>query len=155
MPAERVVLITGAGRGIGAACAVAAARQGYAVALNFLRNDVAVTEVAHAVAALGGTAFPVRADVAVEAEVVAMFAQIHARFGRLDGLVNNAGILSRQMRVEDMDAERINRIFATNVTGSFLCAREAVRRMSTQHGGQGGAIVNVSSRAPVPGSPGE
>lgn len=155
MPAERVVLITGAGRGIGAACAVAAARQGYAVALNFLRNDVAVTEVAHAIATLGGTAFPVRADVAVEAEVVAMFAQIHARFGRLDGLVNNAGILSRQMRVEDMDAERINRIFATNVTGSFLCAREAVRRMSTQHGGQGGAIVNVSSRAAVLGSPGE
>jgi len=155
MPAQKVVLITGAGRGIGAACALAAARQGYAVCLNYLRNEGAVAEVADAISALGGTAFTVQADVSSEAQVVAMFSQIHARFGRLDGLVNNAGILARQMRVEDMDAERINRILATNVTGSFLCAREAVRRMSTRHGGQGGAIVNVSSRAAVLGSPGE
>jgi NAD(P)-dependent dehydrogenase (short-subunit alcohol dehydrogenase family) len=97
----------------------------------------------------------VQADVAREAEVVRMFAEIDARFGRLDALVNNAGILAAQMRVEQMDAARIERIFATNVTGSFLCAREAVRRMSTKHGGSGGAIVNVSSRAAVLGSSGE
>jgi NAD(P)-dependent dehydrogenase (short-subunit alcohol dehydrogenase family) len=157
MPAmtQRVVLVTGAGRGIGAACALAAARQGYAVCLNFVRDTAAVSAVAEQIAAGGGTSMTVQADVAVEAEVVAMFAAIDARFGRIDALVNNAGILARQARVEEMDAARINRLLATNVTGSFLCAREAVRRMSTRHGGQGGSIVNLSSRAAVLGAPGE
>ncbi len=153
--AERVLLVTGAGRGIGAACALAAARQGYAVCLNFVRDTAAVAAVAEEIARSGGTAMTFQADVAVEAEVVAMFAAIDARFGRIDALVNNAGILDHQARVEEMDAARINRLFATNVTGSFLCAREAVRRMSTRHGGQGGAIVNLSSRAAVLGAPGE
>ena len=151
----KVVLITGAARGIGATCAMAAAAQGYAVVLNYLRNAEAAHNVEAAIAAAGGLCMSVQADVAREAEVLSLFGRIDARFGRLDALVNNAGILAQQMRVDQMDAARINRIFATNVTGSFLCAREAVRRMSTRHGGAGGAIVNVSSRAAVLGSPGE
>lgn len=104
---------------------------------------------------MGGTALAIQADVSDEAAVERMFALVNERFGRLNALINNAGILSRQMRVEQMTAERINRIMATNVTGSFLCAREAVRRMSTKHGGAGGSIVNMSSRAAVLGSAGE
>lgn len=151
----KTILITGAGRGIGAACALLAAARGYRVCINYRADSEAAAGVVRAIEAAGGTAFAVQADIAQEDEVVRMFREADARFGRLDALVNNAGILSRQMRVEQMDAARMNRIFATNVTGSFLCAREAVRRMSTRHGGSGGAIVNVSSRAAVLGAAGE
>src|SRR4051812_26194700 len=116
MVSEKVVLVTGAGRGIGAACALAAARQGYQVCLNYVNNADAVASVAQAVAALGGSSLTLRTDVSVEAQVVDMFARIDAHFGRLDGLVNNAGILAPQMRVADMDAARINRLLGTNVT---------------------------------------
>lgn len=152
---NKVVLITGASRGIGAATALLAAKQGYTVAVNYLANRAAAEQVVAAIAASGGDAFVLQGDVASEADVVAMFEQVDRRCGRLDALVNNAGILAPQMRVDQMDAVRLNRIFATNVTGTFLCAREAVRRMSASHGGKGGAIVNLSSRAAVLGAPGE
>jgi len=152
---EKTILITGASRGIGAACALLAAERGYRVCVNYRSDAQAAEEVVAAIVAAGGSAFALQADVAVEAEVQAMFEQVGVRYGYLDALVNNAGILERQMRVEQMDAARISRIMATNVTGPFLCAREAVRRMSTRHGGRGGAIVNVSSRAAVLGSSGE
>jgi NAD(P)-dependent dehydrogenase (short-subunit alcohol dehydrogenase family) len=152
---NKSILITGASRGIGAACALLAARRGWRVCINYHTGFDAAASVVRAIEALGGEAFTVQADVAREEDVLRMFAEVDARFGRLDALVNNAGILARQMRVEQMDAARIERIFATNVTGSFLCAREAVRRMSTKHGGSGGAIVNLSSRAAVLGSSGE
>jgi len=151
----KTILITGAGRGIGAACALLAAERGYRVCVNYRADSAAALGIVRAIEEAGGSAFAVQADVSREEEVVRMFAEVDARCGRLDALVNNAGILARQMRVEQMDAARIDRIFATNVTGSFLCAREAVRRMSTRHGGHGGAIVNVSSRAAVLGSAGE
>lgn len=152
---HKTILITGGGRGIGAACARLAAQQGYRVCINYRSDAAAAAQVVGAIENTGGEAFALQADVAVEAQVAAMFAQLDARFGRLDALVNNAGILAQQMRVDDMDAARIERIMMTNVVGSFLCAREAVRRMSTRHGGSGGAIVNLSSRAAVLGSPGE
>ncbi|MES2150813.1 MAG: SDR family oxidoreductase [Pseudomonadota bacterium] len=152
---KKVILITGAGRGIGAACAMLAAAQGYAVGVNYLSDGPSASQVVAAIELAGGKAAAIQADISNEEQVVRMFAELDQRFGRLDALVNNAGILARQMPVEAMDAARLNRIFATNVTGSFLCAREAVRRMSIRHGGSGGAIVNVSSRAAVLGSPGE
>jgi NAD(P)-dependent dehydrogenase (short-subunit alcohol dehydrogenase family) len=152
---KKVILITGAGRGIGAACAHLAAAQGYAVGVNYLADADAANAVVAAIEQAGGAAVALQADVADEAAVVGLFAALDARFGRLDALVNNAAILATQMPVETMDAARLARVFATNVTGSFLCAREAVRRMAPRHGGQGGAIVNVSSRAAVLGSPGE
>ena len=152
---NKTILITGASRGIGAACALLAARRGYTVCVNYRDNAAAAAGVVGAIEAAGGHAFAVAADVADERAVERMFAEVDARCGRLDALVNNAGILARQSRVEDMDAARIGRILATNVTGAFLCAREAVRRMSTRRGGQGGAIVNVSSRAAVLGSANE
>jgi NAD(P)-dependent dehydrogenase (short-subunit alcohol dehydrogenase family) len=153
--AEPLVFITGGGRGIGAACALLAAGQGYAVCINYLRDEGAAAAVVTAIERAGGSALALQGDVSREADAARMFGLIDERFGRLDALVNNAGILEPQMRVEQMDAARLGRIFATNVTGSFLCAREAVRRMSTRHGGSGGAIVNVSSRAAVLGSAGE
>lgn len=152
---DKVVLITGAGRGIGAATARLAAARGYAVCVNYLKNRDAAESVAGDIRAAGGRASAVAADVAVEAEVVSLFKTVDRELGPLTALVNNAGILERQMRLDQMDAARFNRILATNVTGSFLCAREAVRRMSTRHGGRGGAIVNVSSVAARVGSPDE
>jgi NAD(P)-dependent dehydrogenase (short-subunit alcohol dehydrogenase family) len=152
---EKIILVTGGGRGIGAACALLAARQGYTVCISYKTDAAAAAGIIAAIESAGGVALAIQADVSDEAAVESLFAQIDKRFGRLNALINNAGILSPQMRVEQMDAARINRILATNVTGSFLCAREAVRRMSTRHGGQGGSIVNISSRAAVLGSPGE
>jgi NAD(P)-dependent dehydrogenase (short-subunit alcohol dehydrogenase family) len=151
----KTILITGASRGIGAACARLATDRGWQVGVNYRADADAANAIVRDIEAGGGKAFAVQADVSQEADVLRMFAEVDARCGRLDALVNNAGILARQMRVEQMDAGRIGRILATNVTGSFLCAREAVLRMSTKHGGSGGAIVNVSSRAAVLGSAGE
>lgn len=150
-----VLLVTGASRGIGAATARLAATRGYAVCINYLHNRQAADALAAEIETAGGRAMVHRADVGVEAEVVSMFQAIDARLGRLTALVNNAGTLEAQMRVEQMDAARLMRGLQTNVVGSFLCAREAVRRMSTRHGGQGGAIVNVSSMAARLGSPNE
>jgi NAD(P)-dependent dehydrogenase (short-subunit alcohol dehydrogenase family) len=152
---HKVILITGASRGIGAAAARLAAERGYAVCVNYRENRVAAEEVLVDVRKNGMPGIAVAGDVAVEAEVIRLFATVDRELGRVDALVNNAGMLERQMRVEEMDAGRLARVFAVNVTGSFLCAREAVRRMSTRHGGNGGAIVNVSSRAAQLGSPGE
>jgi NAD(P)-dependent dehydrogenase (short-subunit alcohol dehydrogenase family) len=148
------VLVTGGGRGIGAATARLAARRGWAVAVNYVRDAGAAQAVADEIERDGGRAAAVQGDVAREADVVAMF-DATARLGPLRGLVNNAGILEQQMRVDEMSAERFARVFATNITGAFLCAREAVRRMSTRHGGGGGAIVNVSSIAARLGGTGE
>jgi NAD(P)-dependent dehydrogenase (short-subunit alcohol dehydrogenase family) len=152
---SRIALVTGASRGIGAATARLAAARGYAVCVNYLKNQAAADSVVAAIAASGGRAIAVQADVAIEADVQRLFATVDRDLGRLDALVNNAGILETQMRVEQMDAARLHRVLATNVVGAFLCAREAVRRMSTRHGGSGGAIVNVSSGAARGGSPNE
>jgi NAD(P)-dependent dehydrogenase (short-subunit alcohol dehydrogenase family) len=148
-------LITGASRGIGAATALLAARQGYAVAVNYTANSLAADEVVRQIRQAGGQAMAVQADVAVEAQVVAMFEKVDAKFGRLSALVNNAGVVDQTTRVEAITLQRLQRMFEVNVFGSFLCAREAVRRMSTRHGGSGGAIVNVSSAAARLGSPGQ
>lgn len=152
---QKVLIVTGGSRGIGAAIARLAAQDGYAVCLSYLGNRAAADEVVASIAAQGGVAIAVKADVAIEQDVVRLFDEVDASLGRVTALVNNAGILEKQSRVEDMDAARIGRIFATNVTGSFICAREAIRRMSTRHGGAGGAIVNLSSRASRLGSPNE
>ncbi len=151
----KVVLVTGGSRGIGAATCQLAARAGYAVAVNFTANSLAADEVVRAIRAEGGQAMALQADVADEAQVLAMFGRIDAKFGRLDALVNNAGVVDRTQRVDEMDLQRLKRMFDTNVIGAFLCAREAVRRMSTRHGGAGGAIVNVSSAAARLGAPGQ
>jgi NAD(P)-dependent dehydrogenase (short-subunit alcohol dehydrogenase family) len=149
------LIVTGGSRGIGAETAKLAAARGFAVCVNYRKNQAAAEAVVSAIKASGGTALAVGADVAVEADVVRLFETVDATFGPLTALVNNAGILEKQTRVEQIDAARIDRVFATNVRGAFICAREAVRRMSTRHGGAGGAIVNVSSRAAQLGAPGE
>jgi NAD(P)-dependent dehydrogenase (short-subunit alcohol dehydrogenase family) len=150
-----VILITGASRGIGAATALLAAERGYDVCVNYLQNAKAAESVAGEIRSKDRRAITVAADVANEDAVVAMFQRVDRELGRLTALVNNTGIIERQTTVANMDAARIYRILATNVTGAFLCAREAVRRMSTRHGGAGGEIVNVSSGASRVGSPGE
>ena len=149
------LLVTGGSRGIGAATARLAAARGYAVCLSYRSNAAAAASVVNEIDRAGGAAIAVPADVAIEADVLRLFETVDRRFGRLQALVNNAGILERQMRVDEMDAGRIGRVLATNVLGPFLCAREAVRRMSKRHGGSGGAIVNVSSMAATLGSPNE
>ena len=154
MASAGVMLVTGGGRGIGAATATLAARRGYAVCVNYLRNRETAEGVVRAIEKEGGKAKAVAGDVANEADVIRMFDEA-ASLGRVSALVNNAGILERQARLDDMEAARFERVFAINITGAFLCAREAVRRMSTRHGGAGGAIVNVSSMASRLGSPGE
>jgi NAD(P)-dependent dehydrogenase (short-subunit alcohol dehydrogenase family) len=150
-----IVLITGASRGIGAATAVMAAERGYDVCVHYKSNATAAQSVVDAIAARGRRALAVQGDVGVEDDVVRLFDTCDSRLGTLTALVNNAGMLETQKRVEAMDAARLQRVFAANVTGSFMCAREAVKRMSSQHGGAGGSIVNVSSRASVLGSPNE
>jgi len=148
-------LITGAGRGIGAATARLAAQRGYAVCVNYLRDREAAGAVVRDIETAGGRAIAVQADVTLEPDVVRLFETVDRELGRVTALVNNAATLESQMRLECMDAARLQRIFATNAIGPILCAREAVRRMSTRHGGLGGAIVNVSSGAARWGSPGE
>ena len=152
---NKVILITGSSRGIGAATARLAAERGYAVCVNYLANQPAAQAVVAEITAKGGSAIAVQADVSQEADVIGLFAAVDRQLGALSALVNNAGTLETQMRVDEMDAARINRILTTNVTSYFLCAREAVRRMSTRYGGSGGAIVNVSSGASRLGSAGE
>lgn len=152
---DQVLLITGGGRGIGAATALLAAKRGYAVAVNYASNSLAADEVVRTIRTGGGTAMAVQADVGDEAQVLAMFEKIDAKFGRLTALVNNAGVVDVQARVDEMSVARLERMFRINVIGSFICAREAVRRMSTKHGGTGGAIVNISSGAARLGSPGQ
>jgi NAD(P)-dependent dehydrogenase (short-subunit alcohol dehydrogenase family) len=150
-----ILLVTGGSRGIGAATARLAASRGYAVCLSYRSNAAAAEAVVADIERAGGEAFAVAADVAGEADVLRLFETVDARPGRLAALVNNAGILERQTTLVEMDAARWQRVLATNVIGSFLCAREAVRRISTRAGGAGGAIVNVSSMAARLGSPGE
>jgi NAD(P)-dependent dehydrogenase (short-subunit alcohol dehydrogenase family) len=151
-----VLLVTGGSRGIGAACCVQAAAAGWDVAINYARDAAAAEHVADAVRALGRRAITVAADVADEAQVLAMFGRVDAELGRLGGLVNNAGVVDQPQRVDEMSLARLRRMFDINILGSFLCAREAVRRMSTRHpGGEGGAIVNLSSAAARLGSPGQ
>lgn len=149
------LIVTGASRGIGAAIARLAAKRGYAVCINYRQAFAQAQQLVAEIKAADGVAIAVEADVSAEADVVRLFATCDEQLGPLAGLVNNAGILETQMRVERMDAARLHRIFATNVVGAFLCAREAVRRMSTRQGGRGGAIVNISSGAARLGSPGE
>ena len=152
---SKVLLITGGSRGIGAATALLAAQAGYAVAVNYTANSLAADEVVRQIREAGGTAITVRADVAIEADVLAMFKKVDAKLGRLTALVNNAGVVDVASRVDAMSAARLQRMFAINVFGSFACAREAVKRMSQRYGGGGGSIVNVSSAAARIGSPGQ
>jgi len=150
-----ILLVTGGGRGIGAATARMAAARGYDVCVNYRANKDAASSVVTDVTAAGRRAIAVAADVSIEADVVRLFETCDRELGRVDALVNNAAVLERQMRLDAMDAVRVTRVLATNVVGPFLCAREAVRRMSTKYGGRGGAIVNVSSGASRLGSPNE
>jgi len=152
---SRVILVTGSSRGIGAATALLAAQRGFSVCVNYRANAGAADRVVAQCHASGAKAFAVQADVANEEEVEQLFREVDAKFGRLDALVNNAGVLEAQMRVEAMDVARWSRVFAANVFGTFMCCREAVQRMSTKRGGTGGAIVNLSSVAARTGAPGE
>lgn len=152
---DKVLLVTGGSRGIGAATAKLAAAAGWRVAVNYAGNSDAAAAVVNAIRDAGGDAEAFQADVADEAQVMAMFAAIDARFDRLDGLVNNAGVVDVSARLEDMSVERWRRMFDINVIGSMLCAREAIRRMRPALGGKGGAIVNVSSAASRLGSGGQ
>ena len=152
---SKVVIVTGGSRGIGAATALLAAKQGYAVCVNYQTRMEAADTVVEAVESEGGRAIAVAGDVSSAEKVVRIFEETEAKLGPVTALVNNAGILEQQMRVEAMTPERWSRVLAINVIGSFLCAREAVKRMSTKSGGSGGAIVNVSSMAAKLGVPGE
>ncbi|MEC9069297.1 MAG: SDR family oxidoreductase, partial [SAR324 cluster bacterium] len=150
-----VLIVTGGSRGIGAATARIAGRSGYAVCVNFLKNKAAAKQIVDKINADGGHAIAVGADISKEEEVLELFSTVDDSLGKISALVNNAGILESQMRIEDMDEKRLNRVFLTNITGSILCAREAVKRMSIKNGGNGGTIVNLSSAAARLGSPGE
>ena len=148
-----MLLITGGSRGIGAATALLAAQDGWAVAVNYANNQAAANQVVQAIAQAGGQAIAVQGDVADEAQIVRMFATVDQQLGRVTGLVNNAGVVDVTARVEDMSWQRLERMMRINVLGSFACAKEAIRRMSTRHGGQGGVIVNLSSVAARLGAP--
>ncbi len=150
-----VVLVTGGSRGIGAAVAIMAAQRGYDVAFSYQSNAKAAGEMAEKIRATGRKALAVQADVSVETDVLRLFKAVDEQMGRLDVLVNNAGMLEKQTRLDQMDVGRWNRVLGANVIGTFLCAKEAVLRMSTNHGGKGGAIVNISSAASRLGSPNE
>jgi NAD(P)-dependent dehydrogenase (short-subunit alcohol dehydrogenase family) len=152
---EQVLLVTGASRGIGAATAKLAARRGYAVAVNYANNRAAADEVAREIRDGGGRAIAIPADVAHEDQVLSMFDRVDRELGRLTALVNNAGVIDISQRVDEMSFARLKRMFDINAIGPILCAREAIKRMSTKHGGAGGAIVNVSSAASRLGSPGQ
>jgi NAD(P)-dependent dehydrogenase (short-subunit alcohol dehydrogenase family) len=151
----KVILITGGSRGIGARTALLAAQRGYDVCISYQRNAEAANDVVQQIESYGRKALAVQSDVGLEPDILRLFETADKTFGRLDALVNNAGILDKQTTVENLSAERLRRVFTTNVIGSFLCAREAVKRMSTKHGGKGGAIVNNSSAAARLGAPNE
>lgn len=151
----KLALVTGGSRGIGRATAIKLAERGYLVAVNYRQREQEARQVVETIRRNGGQALALQADIADEQQVVAMFQQLDQQTAPLAVLVNNAGILFQQSRVEQLDAARINRVLVTNVTGTFLCCREAVKRMGTHHGGSGGAIVNVSSAAARTGAPGE
>lgn len=150
----RTLLVTGGSRGIGASVCLLGAKKGYRVAVNYANNEGAARRVVDAIVADGGDAFAIQGDVGREEDILAMFAAVDARFGTLDAFVNNAGIVDVLCRVDELKIERIERMMRVNVIGSILCAREAVKRMSSLHGGKGGAIVNLSSAAAVIGAPG-
>ncbi|MCU9951433.1 SDR family oxidoreductase [Pseudomonas sp. PDM13] len=152
---HKVMLITGASRGIGAATARLAAARGYALCINYRQQREAAAQLVDEITRQGGQAIAVAADVADERQVAQLFAAIDSEFGRLDVLVNNAGMLERQARLDEIDGDRLLRVFGANVFGSFHCAREAIRRMSTRHGGRGGSIINLSSIAARLGAPNE
>lgn len=152
---KKTLLVTGGSRGIGAAICRQASQAGYRVAVNFVSNQAVAEALVAELKAAGGEAIAVKGDVGNEADVLAMFEAVDRTFGRLDAFVNNAGIVDAKARVDEMGAERVERMMRVNVVGSFLCAREAVKRMSTRHGGKGGTIVNISSAAARLGSPGE
>lgn len=152
---KKVMIVTGGSRGIGAEIATLGAADGYAVCISYVKNKAAADTVVAAILEAGGTAIAVAADMAVEADILRLFATVDQELGTLTALVNNAGILETQMRVDQMDVARMQRIFNTNIVGAFVCAREAVKRMSTKYGGAGGAIVNISSVAARAGGPGE
>lgn len=152
---DKVAIITGGSRGIGAATAQLAAEQGYTVCITYLRQQQAAQNIVELIQQQGGNAISMAADMGSEVDILQLFETVDAKLGPVTALVNNAGILEPQMRLETMTAARLNRVFQANVIGSLLCAREAVKRMSTRHGGGGGAIVNVSSVAARLGSPGE
>ncbi|MER9843235.1 SDR family oxidoreductase [Mesorhizobium australicum] len=152
---QKVLLVTGGGRGIGAAICRLGSEVGYRVAVNYASNKAAADALVAEIRNGGGEAVAVRGDVGKETDIVAMFGAVDRAFGRLDAFVNNAGIVDVKARVDEMDVSRLERMMRINVIGSFLCAREAVKRMSTRHGGSGGAIVNISSAAATLGSPGE
>ncbi|AGB43545.1 SDR family oxidoreductase [Mesorhizobium sp. B2-3-14] len=153
--AQKVLLVTGGSRGIGAAICRLGLEAGYRVAVNYASNKAAADALVAEIKDGGGEAVAVRGDVGKETDIVAMFGAVDRAFGRLDAFVNNAGIVDVKARVDEMDVARLERMMRINVVGSFLCAREAVKRMSTRHGGSGGAIVNISSAAATLGSPGE
>ncbi|MGX5801584.1 SDR family oxidoreductase [Bradyrhizobium sp. Arg314] len=152
---KKTLLVTGGSRGIGAAICRQASQAGYRVAVNYVANQAAADALVAELKAGGGDAFAVKGDVGNEADVIAMFEAVDRVFGRLDAFVNNAGIVDVKARVDEMSVARLERMMRINVVGSFLCAREAVKRMSTRHGGKGGAIVNLSSAAARLGSSGE
>ena len=149
---DRVVIVTGGSRGIGRATAIAAAARGFRVCIGYASNETAARDVVSSIEAKNGKAVAVKCDVGIESDILALF-KAADEFGTLGALINNAGIVGPSARVEDMSVERIQRMMAVNVTGSMLCAREAVKRMSTRHGGKGGVIVNLSSVAAKLGSP--
>ena len=151
----RVLIVTGASRGIGAAIARLAARDGWDVGVNYVANEARANLVVAAVEAAGRRAVALQADVSIEAEAVRLFVDCEARLGALGALVNNAGVITAYGRVDALSGEALQRNFAVNTVAYFLCAREAVRRLSTRHGGSGGVIVNVASRAATMGMPGE
>jgi NAD(P)-dependent dehydrogenase (short-subunit alcohol dehydrogenase family) len=155
MDQQPVLLVTGASRGIGAAVAIRAAEAGWAVVINYISNAAAAEAVAETISTAGGVARIVQGDTGTEEGIAAIFAAVDREFGRIDGLVNNAGVVDRTARVDEMSRERLDRMFAINVIGKIRCASEAVKRMSTRHGGKGGAIVNISSMAAVLGSGGQ
>ncbi|AID33303.1 NAD(P)-dependent dehydrogenase (short-subunit alcohol dehydrogenase family) [Mesorhizobium sp. USDA 4775] len=151
--AQKVLLVTGGSRGIGAAICRLGAKAGYRVAVNYASNKAAADALVSDIKAAGGDAFAVKGDVGSEADILSIFEAVDRTHGRLDAFVNNAGIVDAKARVDEMSAARLERMMRINVVGSILCAREAVKRMSTRHGGKGGAIVNISSAAAVLGAP--
>ncbi len=152
---SNVAIVTGSGRGIGAAIAKGLAEDGYAVAVYYNRNEAAASQVVSEITSAGGIAFAIQADISKDADVVRLFAAVDRNFGTLTALINNGGVTGKFGRVEELSAATLESVFSVNVIGAFLCCREAVRRMSTRNGGSGGNIVNISSRAAQIGGAGE